>query len=323
MKLSTKAIIIITGLLALVLLIIAPIILTLKLNLIRLDNEASSQIGDTIGGTTAPVIGLISILLLVWTLREQTIFNKEQRKLAFDEQFKSTFFTLLNTQRDISAKIRPVNRGQTFFTSSYLILDKIFNVLDSKIFITEDDYFNAQTELKNIDMCIEEGQYSESEVNEKYNENDEICRFYRFCCKYHITQEIFDKYNILRDDMPQKIYMAFDIFFKQNYRVGGYFRNLYYILKYIQRTENEDIETYHKGENEEHINEVKEKYNDYAQFIQAQMTFEELLLLFYDSFKFPKLQKLIIKYNLLDNLYVSMLIKPEHDCRPEIHLKTD
>ena len=32
-------------------------------------NESTGWIGDTIGGITAPFIGLINILLLIWTLR--------------------------------------------------------------------------------------------------------------------------------------------------------------------------------------------------------------------------------------------------------------
>lgn len=45
-----------------------------------LDFSHSGSIGDTIGGITAPFIGLISIVLLVWTLNEQIKINNEQIK---------------------------------------------------------------------------------------------------------------------------------------------------------------------------------------------------------------------------------------------------
>lgn len=40
----------------------------------------TGQIGDTIGGITAPIVGLCSILLLYYTLKEQINFNKDQAK---------------------------------------------------------------------------------------------------------------------------------------------------------------------------------------------------------------------------------------------------
>ena len=72
------------------------------------DFETTGCIGDTIGGTTAPFIGLISIYYLYKTLKEQQQFNRMQQasnnaqmQLIKDEQFKSTFFLLLQEQRDI------------------------------------------------------------------------------------------------------------------------------------------------------------------------------------------------------------------------------
>ena len=38
------------------------------------------EIGDTIGGLTAPVIGLLNAVLLYLTLREQFEFNEKQKK---------------------------------------------------------------------------------------------------------------------------------------------------------------------------------------------------------------------------------------------------
>ena len=66
---------------------------------------------------------------------------------------------------------------------------------------------------------------------------------------------------------------------------------------------------------------VKNKYLEYAQFVQAQMSIEELLVIFYNSFCFPKMKAMLIKYNLLENLNVEKLIKSEHNCEPQYHLK--
>lgn len=50
------------------------------------------EIGDTIGGLTAPVIGLLNAVLLYLTLREQFEFNEKQKKSVKEDQFKNTFF---------------------------------------------------------------------------------------------------------------------------------------------------------------------------------------------------------------------------------------
>ena len=64
-------------------------------------DTVTGSVGDTIGGTTAPIVGLISIFLLVVTLWEQKKSNESQLKYMRDEKFESTFFNLLNEQREI------------------------------------------------------------------------------------------------------------------------------------------------------------------------------------------------------------------------------
>ena len=61
-----------------VLTVILPFILTRTWGLIAFE-ESSAQVGDTIGGITAPVVGIVSVLLLALTLREQIEYNHEQR----------------------------------------------------------------------------------------------------------------------------------------------------------------------------------------------------------------------------------------------------
>ena len=51
-----------------------------------LDFSQSGSIGDTIGGITAPIVGLVSILLLWWTLRAQMDFNAKQDAINKEQQ---------------------------------------------------------------------------------------------------------------------------------------------------------------------------------------------------------------------------------------------
>lgn len=64
------------------------------------------EIGDTIGGLIAPVIGLLNAVLLYLTLREQFEFNEKQKKSVKEDQFKNTFFQLLEAQRNIVPRLK-------------------------------------------------------------------------------------------------------------------------------------------------------------------------------------------------------------------------
>ena len=59
----------------------------------------TGTIGDTFGGLSAPFIGILNVILLIWTLyqqikfeKKQDIFNRNQISNQKEEQFKSVFF---------------------------------------------------------------------------------------------------------------------------------------------------------------------------------------------------------------------------------------
>lgn len=62
----------------LIILLISPFLFTRPSLLPELDFSNTGEIGDTIGGLTAPIIGIISIVLLYCTLQSQNDFNKRQ-----------------------------------------------------------------------------------------------------------------------------------------------------------------------------------------------------------------------------------------------------
>ena len=67
--------------------------------------------------------------------------------------------------------------------------------------------------------------------------------------------------------------------------------------------------------------QISKRYFELVQFVQAQMSTRELLMVFYNSFSFPKLRDLLIKYNLLENLTIENLIDKSHNCIFDYHLK--
>ena len=111
----------------------APFILTRSSICDMFDFSSTGEIGDTIGGTTAPIIGLISIILLYLTLQEQVKFNRsqqiqsnEQAKIMREEQFKTTFFNLLQQQRDIQRSLQAFFYGLSPSDVSRKIQKKVY-----------------------------------------------------------------------------------------------------------------------------------------------------------------------------------------------------
>lgn len=58
--------------------LVAPVLLTSNSCCEIFDFTETGQIGDTIGGITAPIVGLVSIMLLYMTLKEQQKYNTQQ-----------------------------------------------------------------------------------------------------------------------------------------------------------------------------------------------------------------------------------------------------
>lgn len=316
MKKGVKLLIIIGILFALV----APILFTQGWT--NIDFTNTGQIGDTIGGTTAPIIGVLSVLLLFYTLWEQIRFNKKQKEISIDEQFKSTFFNLLQVQRDILDKISgkfshlgfyayeeyPQNdkdikvqkedkewitiknakevddktRGLDFFKEAKYQLHLIYEALDNEVFgnrYDSEDAYVAETEIRegmffghNIPPEIER------EQDEKIAKMRKSFRVAYTADKYRISKQIHEKYK----NLPQnkKIGLGYAYFFNKYENVGYYFRHIYRILKFIKMNEDEKISNLGKKAVENEKKAIHEQFKQYAQFIQAQMSIDELLLLF-------------------------------------------
>lgn len=58
--------------------LVAPVLLIRNSCCEIFDFTETGQIGDTIGGITAPIVGLVSIMLLYMTLKEQQKYNTQQ-----------------------------------------------------------------------------------------------------------------------------------------------------------------------------------------------------------------------------------------------------
>lgn len=330
--------------------IFAPLLFTQGLT--QFDFTETGQIGDTIGGTTAPIIGILGSILLFYTLWEQIQFNKKQNKfneeqenfnrkqmdISSDEQFKSTFFNLLQVQRDILQRIsgtfeildgacinvkRYDSNGVDFFKASKTQLNLIYLALDNTDFYSgynsEDAYLANESMQEHIIMGSNLPEEIEAENEKLINETHIPFKIAYINDKYGISKKSHEKYQQL--DINKKIGIGYAFFFNRHETIGYYFRHLYYIFKFIKKNEDDKILALGNNPKQEEVEKIKNEYYLYAQFIQAQMSTDELLLTLYNSFTFPRAQELIIHYNLLENLTIQNLIKKEHNCNPEIRLK--
>lgn len=279
---------------------------------ISLFNE-HGQIGDTIGGCTAPIIGVISIVLLCITLREQQVFNKEQCRSNEEQHFNDMFFNLLKEQRDIvhdlngymlsivreeKYEMQKTNvKGVQFFQNAKENLRRVFDSLDL-------DSKQRSTMVLYELIGDKKGMYTSSSSN-----MDITDQF------YGINDRIRQGYE--SSSIEKRIEIAYKTFYKSQTEIGHYFRHLYHILKWMYEREIEDLEKIGKSDDTDFIHK---KYFQYARFIQAQMSDTELVLLFYDTFMFPKIKKFVIHYKLLDNLWETSLLNKEHNCFPEYNI---
>lgn len=298
-------------------------------------NQDTGAVGDTIGGTTAPIVGLISIFLLIWTLIEQKKSNDKQIRFMQDERFENTLFNLLNEQReitsslyidfhglaknDVTKEIHTNVRGYEFFKMAVYELKILFKSLDSKEFHKE---YDSEAVGDMMEQIADNLYYGENLPYELKLENEESILEGKntalaayFNDLYKISQTEFLQYK--SKSVENKIQFVYKKYFSRRINSGHYFRHLYRILKFIELNETRELNMLRNDEQQS----VKNKYLEYAQFVQAQMSIEELLVIFYNSFCFPKMKAMLIKYNLLENLNVEKLIKSEHNCEPQYHLK--
>lgn len=149
-------------------------------------NQYTGAVGDTIGGTTAPIVGLISIFLLIWTLIEQKKSNDKQIRFMQDERFENTLFNLLNEQReitsslyidfhglaknDVTKEIHTNVRGYEFFKMAVYELKILFKSLDSKEFHKE---YDSEAVGDMMEQIADNLYYGENLPHELKLENEE------------------------------------------------------------------------------------------------------------------------------------------------------
>lgn len=269
----------------LIIVVFIPIILTRTcwFDCLAFD-ESTGWIGDTLGGITAPFIGFVNIVLLIWTLHKQIEFNKDQLKTQRNEQFKAAFFQMLQTQREL---LHEVN-------GTFLSRNMKGNVVGGKV--TGLDYFHdAGLELKTL-FDVLDGKINDGVIISNIRN------------KYGITEALLCDYS--KADNEKQMEIAYRQFFGTHFELGHYFRHLYHILKFIS---NEKENAMLGVSDDQEKSDIKKRYKGYADLLQATLSAEELRIAYYNCAAFENAKKLFVEFQFVENLTKENLIRPDKD----------
>ncbi|MBN7816924.1 putative phage abortive infection protein [Algoriphagus pacificus] len=273
-----------------------------------IDISSTGATGDFIGGIVGTIWSLAGVLLFFLALRLQSKELslqiqelKETKNVFVTQQFENTFFNLLKVQQDIR----------------HGLLQSFSNLEEPNYDSLELDFFEAlENDLKSVYKKITKI------ISQKNRSNSYVVQNIQ---KLMESEEV-DRIEYV-DSEEKRARMAYYIVFNNYHnQLGHYFRHLYHILDFIDQKEemevvSEALSTF-KGDYEgakikidgkstegEHI---KKRYRKFINLIQAQMSSTELLLLFYNGICFPKMKRLIMKYDFLENLSENDLLNIDH-----------
>lgn len=255
--------------------------------------ESTGWIGDTLGGITAPFIGFINIILLIWTLWKQVDFNKEQLRVQKNEQFKAAFFQMLQTQRELLHEVKG-----TFFSRN---MERDVN--GGKV-AGLDFFRNAGAELNTL-FSVLDGEVSSEEL---------LCKNIKE--RYDITEDVQERYNL--SDNEKQMQIAYKQFFDVHIEMANYFRHLYHILKFISEEKKDSIKSL---SDEKEKAEITKWYKGYADMLQATLSAEELRMAYYNCASFDNARELFKEFQFVENLTKKNLIRPDKDVMEGFEIK--
>lgn len=213
-----------------------------------------NELGDFIGGITTPFLSIAAFILLYLTyssqkkeLQESRVILLNQNELITKQQFENTFFNLINLHNQIVSQIDTIHIRRT--------------------------------------------QSGKGTTEEKTTINGRDCfvRFYENFRNLHY--DLSKNHSTLKTpiytDKGDFIDAAYVEFFRNRESdLGHYFRNLYHIVKFVDRSD------------------VLNK-KEYTNILRAQLSTGELLLLYFNClsrYGKNKFKPLVEKYSLLKNI---------------------
>ena len=175
-----------------------PFIIKLYNNVMNYSN--AGDIGDAIGGTTAPIIGSISSALLCWTLFEQIKFNKVQKRASDYDVLIKLRDKVSELSKSISFSIHPEIHD---IKTEHKGLNSLQELNKPEIFISEEDFNKLVDDITEIiELCLLYVNIEQQSIL-----NKEIKKSIR----KHIYQSFDKTYHFLKSCIDNKIKLSHDI----------------------------------------------------------------------------------------------------------------
>lgn len=264
--------------------------------------DKTGVIGDTVGGTTAPLVGVVSVILLFITLKEQRKFNnrqleftKKQENIHNIEAFEKQLYNLL----DVFDRTRCEDlvleglKGEKVFEELVNELNYIYTLVEvafeasktQSFFLTfEETICSNDAKKKEILMKWSYSLFFYGHISTQRNDYE----VYKMMAHYieMTVEDLIDEH----DDIPEQPMSFRDIMsnlssqdvvyahnFTYNYRpaqghkamLGRYFRQMYHIVNLIDLAD-------------KNLFKEDQKY-EYAKLLRIRMSEPEQILLYYNA----------------------------------------
>lgn len=299
-----------------------PIILT-KSNFVIADFSKTGQVGDTIGGITAPFIACVAAILTFRAFWEQYKANIQQRNDIKLERFESKFYEMLRIHKENvnDIQISKDIKGRESFRHMFYELRLIYHTINCREY---PDGFKIEVENKmTLTYTVffhgisnnSKAHYSKYGDDLKKNLFDTIGSDLN-----KITENIREKnrdpknknpnfpFNISGIEGAEEFVLEFDYLPFKGYEnhLGHYYRHLFQTIKFIL-------------EQEEQFLNSKQKY-EYIKTLRAQTSNYEQLCLYYNSLAWFKDQwyKEFTDYRFIKNLQYDLA---DFDISPLVYFK--
>jgi hypothetical protein len=257
------------------------------------------QFGDQFGAVNALFSGF-AFAGIIFTILLQRSDLAETRASMSQERFDGTFFQLLNLHMNITEKVATLGgRGKEAFVSFQSLLKGKDPDFYSFCALSKLQRDRIRQIIDN--RALRNGEYAELDDADVNNISTAL------------AGGVGTLENFLDDNLgmhERKIVSAYTRAAEERIDdFAHYFRNLYNILKFVDETAQ--------------ISADEKKR--YAKFLRSQLSEAELVVLFYNSIAeinlpgreglelgYPKMSKLLVKYEVLQNMNPRSLIHPLH-----------
>jgi hypothetical protein len=288
---------------------------SLKINTSLSNEELRGVFGDKFGAINAlfSALAFAGIIFTIILQKKELKLQREELAETLDEfikqnktlnkqRFENTFFQLIKLHGDIVDKLKI----KSFDGNDYEKREFFVGAIREFKYKSNAKYF-AYSALNKLDANEINDFKADRSIIHSFKsklDNEEIKNLQELSnadIDNFICEPLDNKEQIIADEYK-------NFFHKFQYNLGHYFRNLYHIYKYIYITKL--------------ISEEDKQF--YANIVRAQLSTDELVLIFYNSLTpikyfsdspnlgYPNFKFLIDKFDILQNMNTRLLLDKRH-----------